>query len=270
MSRIPAAILVAAWLGTSVSLAAEDTDRLFDALRLDDVVDVMREEGIAAGDDLEADLFPGSGGLLWDEAVRDIYDRSEMLEAVRARFDDAVQAGSIPVLVEFFESETGQRLVELEIAARRAMIDEAVEAATEESARDAPQARRDLIDAFIAANDLVEQNVTGALNSNYAFYRGLLDEEAPVGPLSEDQVIADVYASEPQVRADTEAWLDGYLTLAYAPVDDEALSRYLEISESRAGQDLNTAIFAAFDELYDGISYELGRAAARFMRGQDL
>lgn len=270
MIRTFVTMSVAVWLGSSGPLAAQEDDRLFEALRLDDVIDVMREEGIEAGEDLEADLFPGNGGALWDKAVLDIYDRAEMVEIVRGRFDGALPEASVAPLLDFFGSETGQQLVRLEIAARRAMIDEAVEAAAEDAAFDASAARRDLIDGFIAANDLVEQNVTGALNSNYAFYRGLLDGDAPVGTLTEDQVIADVYASEPQVRADTIAWLDGYLTLAYAPIEDEALARYLELSESEAGQELNTAIFAAFDELYDEISYELGRAAARFMRGQAL
>lgn len=270
MSRTFAAVFVAAWMGVSPPLAAQDANRLFEALRLDDVVDVMREEGIAAGEELEADLFPGRGGHLWDQVIRDIYDQTEMLEAVSTNFEGAVADASVAPLLEFFESETGQRVVELEIAARRAMIDETVEAAAAESARDATKARRRLIESFIDANDLIEQNVTGALNSNFAFYRGLMDGEAPIGTLSEDQVIADVYASEPQVRAETIEWLESYLTLAYAPVEDEVLQHYLDLSRSEAGQDLNAAIFTAFDGLYDDISYDLGRAAARFMSGQDL
>ncbi|WP_375261355.1 DUF2059 domain-containing protein [Palleronia sp.] len=269
MFRTSAAVF-AVCVGASAPLAAQDAERLFEALRLDDVVEVMRGEGIVAGEALEADLFPGRGGPLWDRVVRDIYDRSEMIEVVHDRFGKAIPEASVAPLIGFFESETGQRLVELEIAARRAMIDEAVEDAAAESARDATAARRDLIRDFIEANDLIEQNVTGALNSNLAFYRGLLDGEAPIGGLSQDQVIADVYASEPQVREDTVDWLEGYLTLAYAPVDDMALQQYLDLSRSDVGQDLNTAIFAAFDELYDDISYDLGRAAARFMSGQDL
>ena len=268
MSRISAVVPLFIWMGTAAPLAAQGADRLFDALRLDEVIEVMREEGIVAGEELEADLFAGRGGQLWDEAVLDIYDRDRLEQVVRDRFD--VPEEVVPPLVEFFESEIGQRLVEYEIAARRAIIDPDVEAAAMEAADDASEGRRDLIDGFIAANDLVEQNVSGALNSNLAFYSGLLDGDAPIGALSEDQVLSDVYASEPQVRADTEAWLGAYLTLAYAPVEDDALTQYLELSDSEAGQDLNSAIFRAFDGLYDTISYELGLAAAGFMQGQDL
>ena len=78
-------------------------------------------------------------------------------------------------MIAFFEGPLGRRVVELELSARRALLDEDVEAAS----RTALEARRadddpllDRLEAFISVNDLIESNVVGALNSNIAFYRG--------------------------------------------------------------------------------------------------
>ncbi len=48
------------------------------------------------------------------------------------------------------------------------------------------------------------------------------------------------------------------------------LETYTEFSASDTGVALNGALFAAFDDMLDSISFALGREAARVMAGQGL
>ena len=126
------------------------------------------------------------------------------------------------------------------------------------------------IEAFVEVNDLVDENVEGALNANLAFLRGLDDGGAFPEPMPEDELLAQVWASEPEVRAEMEGWLGGFLSLAYEPLEDEALDAYIAFSESPEGQALNRALFDGFDAMYRGLSGELGRATAAQIAGQDI
>ncbi|MBJ3762849.1 DUF2059 domain-containing protein [Maribius pontilimi] len=249
------------------------TQALFDALRLGDVIAIMRQEGVEYGADLEAEMFPGDGGPAWAAAVDTIYDAAAMERGILDGLDTRLEDDDAEELADFFTSEPGQTIVDLEIEARRAMRDSDVEEAAEERAMQMRQdgsERMDLIEDFIAANGLIEQNIAGALNSNFAFYRGLDEGNAFEVPMTEDQMIMDVWAQEPEIRDDTEQWVYGYLTLAYQPLSDGDLEAYIALSQTDAGQALNDALFAAFDVVYSDISRQLGARAADFMQGEDI
>ena len=128
----------------------------------------------------------------------------------------------------------------------------------------------DLVTQFIDANDLIETNVVGAMNSNYAFYQGLLAGGAFPYELTEEQVLADVWGQEPEIRQNTTEWLYSFFILAYQPLPQEDLETYIAFSETEAGAALNDALFAAFDGMFEDISQALGLAASRYMGGQDL
>jgi len=205
--------------------------------------------------------------------VERIYDRTAMEEAVRGRAEPALSEAEVEELTAFFTSETGRKIVSLEISARRALLDEAVEQMSEESyaaALEEGDPRLDLLEEFVEANDLVERNVVGALNSNYAFYAGLADGGAFDFDLTEEQILRDVWGQEPEIRTDTTEWLYSYLFLAYRPLSDDELEAYIALSASDAGQALNGALFEGFDAMFNGISAALGMAAAQFMGGQEL
>ena len=119
-------------------------------------------------------------------------------------------------------------------------------------------------------NNLVETNVAGALNTNLAFYYGLLDGGAFGGALTEDQILADVWSQEQEIRENTSEWIYSFLFMAYQPLEDEDLEAYIAFSETEAGEDLNRAMFASFDRLFEGISRSLGRAAANEMTAEEL
>ncbi|SLN39727.1 hypothetical protein ROJ8625_01863 [Roseivivax jejudonensis] len=250
---------------------AAPVDDLLAALGIPRVIEIMREEGLNYAETMGADMgFAGSGSD-WASVAGRIYDTDRMEESMRAGFAESLGDRDLGPLVSFFNEAPGDRIVELEIEAREAMV--APEA--EEAAREAYRARAEeggdrleQIDRFVAAGDLVEQNVTGALNASLAFYEGLVDGGAL--EMSEDEILRDVWAQEGETRADTEEWLYAYLLLAYEPLSGDTLETYVDFGESEDGRALNRALFAGFNDMYNDLSYAMGLAAARQMAGTEL
>ena len=250
-----------------------DLDRLYEVLQLDAVTEIMQQEGTRYGATIGEDMFPDRLDGEWDLAVAQIYDLERMQDKVRADFAQSLTDADIAPILAYFETAPGQTFVTLEISARRAMLDEAVKDASEDSATIARADRTprfQMIAEFIETNDLIEPNVVGALNSNYAFYVGLMDGDAFGGDLSEDQILTDVWTQEPDIRANSTDWLFSFLLMAYDPMSDDDLADYIAFSKTDAGAAVNLALFEAFDEMFEGISYQLGRAAADVMTAQDL
>jgi hypothetical protein len=270
--------LLVAVLLSALPLRAQtaDPESVLQTLRIPEMIAVMQDEGIAYGDDLEEQLFPGAGGARWDGIVAGIYDEPALLQRFQSAFSARLAADpqAMDEIVGFFGTDRGQRILSLEIAARRALLDEAAEEAAAVSvddmrARDDP--RLAVLERFAAANDLIEQNVSGALNANFAFYQGMSDGGAfDAAKMTEADMLADVWSQEPEIRAETESWLYPFLALAYEPLSDADLQAYLAFSESGASRAMNAAMFAAFDEVFRAISRDLGRAAAEMLSGQDI
>lgn len=250
--------------------------RLLDLLRLQETVEIMREEGMAYAEVLAQDMLPGPAGQSWSDAVERIYDAARMEDTVRIGFAETYGRQDVTTtpLEAFFASDPGRDIIGLEISARRAMTD----ATIEESARAAYQraridggdqdARLAELDRMILSNDLIEANVVGGMNSSVRFYQGLADGGAI--PLTEGDILAQVWGSEDETRSDTTEWLYAYLLLAYGPVEDADLAAYIDVLESREGQAMNTALFAGFDTMFSDISYALGRALAQEMLVEEL
>ncbi|MCU0856260.1 MAG: DUF2059 domain-containing protein [Rhodobacteraceae bacterium] len=264
-----AVALLLPWAGP----AHADAAALFDALGMPEIIEVMRDEGIDYGETIRADLLGGQGGNGWTRTVAGIYDtdamRREMLEGFESRLDGV----ALDSLMEFFGSERGQRIVALEVEARRSLLSEEVEEAAKAAAADLAAQEPDrfaLLTEFVEANDLVESNVIGALNSNYAFYMGLAAGDAFQEDLSEADILADVWSQEDAIRDDTEEWVYSYLNLAYDPLSDEDIAAYTALSRTPEGKALNRALFGAFDDLFVGISRRLGEGAAGILAGQDI
>lgn len=248
---------------------------LSEVLRIGDTVAVVREEGITYGRSLEDEMFPGRGGADWHRVVELVYDA----QAMRRRFDAAFAAalkddpGAVAAAVAFFGDARGQRLVGLEIDARKALLDEAAEDAARANFDELAAARDprvDLLRRFAEANDLIESNVMGALNANLAFYRGMAEAGGLGEDMNEADMLADVWGQEGDIRTETERWLFPYLALAYGPATDADLEAYIAFSESPEGQRLNAALFAAFDAVFGTLSLDLGRATARQMMGEEI
>jgi Uncharacterized protein conserved in bacteria (DUF2059) len=248
---------------------------LSEVMQFDALFAVLREEGMAHGDTMEADMFPSGGGAEWRSAVSDIYE----LSVLRGRFDAALHkalgsdAEAMAEIVAFFDTDLGQRIVGLEIEARRAFTVEATEEAARVAADRAAAAREPkvaLIRRMIEASDLLEMNVAASMSGNLAFMTGMAATGAYGSDIPQDQMLSDIWAQEEQTRADTSTWLYAYLGLAYDPLDEAELETYVAFWESSAGKRLNAALFAAFDQVFRGVSHDLGRAAGQAMQGRDI
>jgi Uncharacterized protein conserved in bacteria (DUF2059) len=269
---ITAAAVLSVLLPWAASANA-DAAGLFDALGMPAIIEVMREEGIDYGETIRADLLAGQGGSGWTETVSGIYDTDSMRRMMLEGFEARMDGVALDPLMAFFESELGRRIVEHEAEARRALLSDDVEEAAKAAAADL--AARDpgrfaLLTDFVEANELVESNVIGALNSNYAFYMGLAAGDAFDEDLSEADILADVWSQEQAIREDTEEWVYSYLTLAYDPLSDEDIAAYTALSRTAEGRALNRALFGAFDDLFVDISRRLGEGAAGILAGQDI
>lgn len=263
--------------GASAAAVQEDASliALGEALRLDQLFPVLREEGLAYGASLEEEMFPGSGRGFWGDAVSAIYDADTM----RKRFDAALAAelagesAALSEAVTFFGSELGQRVVGLEIEARRAFLDTATEEAARVAADDRTGARDPLVRQlrrFIEAGDLLEMNVAAALSANLAFMTGMSDSGVYGEGLPQDQLLSDVWAGEEGIRDNSGLWLNAFLGLAYSPLPEADVDAYVAFLESPAGQRLNAALFAAYGAVYREISYDLGRAVGMAIQSRGI
>lgn len=255
---------------TALPMRADDIDRLMTALHFEEIVEIMRAEGLRYGGDVGDEMLSPVERARWDRVVGRVYDMDQMLTQVQSRFAEAMQGVDATALLAFFEGQ-GAEIVALEIAGRRALLDEETESAAEASyaelaAADAPIIAR--VATLIADSDLIERNVAGALNANLEFYRGLADGGGLT--LSEADMLAEIWSQEEVMRAETRSWVQAYLTMAYKPLPEESLDAYIALYRSAEGRQLNHALFVAFDAMYAVLSYQLGLAAALTMEGEDL
>lgn len=267
---------VATVMGTALSgqtAQVAKADALFEAIGMPQMIEIMREEGLAYGETLAQDMLPGGPSAQWSIAVSAIYDIEMMYEEVRGAFGEAIEGDDIDRMLAFYTAEPGTTIVNLEVSARRALLDDAVETASKENAAIAMVDETDryvMIKDFIEANDLIESNVVGALNSSYAFYMGLIDGGAMPAGMTAETALEDVWMQEPEIRSNTTEWAYSFLLMAYQPLSDDDLAAYLAFSQTEAGRDLTDALFVAFNGMFDDISRALGLASSRFMISQEL
>ncbi|MEZ5869033.1 MAG: hypothetical protein R3D46_11555 [Defluviimonas denitrificans] len=267
--------LAAVSVAFAAPVVASQTDEIMSVLRLPEVFSVLSAEGESYGEELDANMLDGAGGAAWTEAVRQIYQPDRLLPQFETALRKAVDASGTdftPVL-DRFRSDLGVQATSLEISARRAMLDPDVEDAsrlTLEDLRAEEAPRLALIEEFVSVNNLVEDNVTSGLNANLAFYQGLRDAGA-IGPeMGEGDMLAEVWSQEDAIRAETDTWVNAYLTMAYAPLSDDKLRRYTDMTRGAEAQALNRVITEAYNAVFMDVSRQLGRAAGAVLAGQDL
>lgn len=268
----PLRVMLMVLLVWAAPLRADPADLtgLINALRLPDVLGVMRAEGLAQGEDLGADLLPDRNDARWLTDLDRLYDEDRMLSVVTAELRRGLAGVNLAPLTAYFLSDIGQQLIAGELAARRAFLDPAIEDAAR-SALPPPEsedARGLTILAFIAANDMVDLNLSGGMNASLRFYQGL----AQGGQLdmSEAEMLDDVWSREEETRTDSALWLRALLTRAYRDIPVDGIAGYVELSLTPEGKALNVALFAGFDRMYGDLNYALGLALASRLSGEDL
>ncbi len=251
--------------------AQSGVEPLFEAMQMDRLIAQMRDEGLAYGETLADDMLPGGVDAQWRALLTRIYDTDKMADVVRAEFTRAFGETDPAPLLSFFQSAPGQALVEAELDTRAAIANPEIEEAARDIWRQADKStpRQQLIADYVAINDLLEYNVSGAMTSNYQFFTGLVEGGAI--DMTEDEILQDVWAQEAETRADTREWLFGYLTMAYDELPESTLADYVALSRTDAGRALNRALFAGFDRMYAEQSLSLGLAVASLMaQGEEL
>ena len=267
-------MLLAVGLSVPPAIAAGRSAELHELTRLlgfAETVQIMREEGLSYGAELRDSMVPDASPAVWEAAVARIYDTDKMLDVVTEEFDTALAGADLAPMLAYFRGDEGQEIVRMELAARRAFMAEGIEDGARAMVAELAEADAPLlgqVDTLIADSDMVEFNVMGQLNAQLNFYRGLV--EGGAFEMTEEEMLSDVWAQEEAAREDSRDWLRAFMTMAYQPVDDPVLERYAEFYRTEPGQDLNRALFAGFDRMYDELSYLLGFAVAEQMRSQPL
>ena len=256
-------------------LMAGRAEAVMELLRLDEILEVMRVEGIEHGTSIGEAMLSPQDGEAWSGLVARIYDTDRM----RAIMVEGLESGlpgdgaAVEAAEAFFGSPLGRRVVELEVTARRAMLDEAVEESAREAWDEMAAEGGDRVAAlrrFVEVGDLVEQNVAGGLNATFAFYVGLRDSGAGMADMGEADLLDEVRGQEAAIREEIDGWLHAYLAMAFGPLDAAELEAYTDFFASREGQALNSALFAGFNGMFEALSRQMGRAAGGMMLGEDL
>ncbi len=247
---------------------------MFEAMGMYEMLPIMAEEHVMGAEAMQAGLFPGRGGEAWQQRIASIHSPERLVTLFEANFPSSdVSAETIRAVTDFMQSDAGQRLIQGEIAARRAFLEEDAIANGNAAlllAMETGDARLESLRAFNEVNDLINRNVSGALNARFSLFRGLADGGAFEDDMGEDLMIDDVLAHEPQIREATVEWLFSFQATAYADVENSDLEAYVAHSESEAGQEIIAALFIAFDNLLGTLNYDVGYAAAPYIGGEDL
>lgn len=264
-------ILALLWPAAALAqLSQAQVGELFKTVRLADVLQIMAEESAKHGAQLDASMLEGQGGPGWARIIDGIHDPSRWEQRLQGVVASQLAPEEFTAIQAFFSSAQGQALIDLEVSARRALMDEAVEEASRQRMLQMRGHGDDLVALvarFIEVNNLIDANVVGALNANMAFFDGLAEGS---GAPAAGGTTQDVWAQEPEIRANTEDWAFTFLTMAYAPLPDGELDTYIAFSESPAGQAYNRALFVAFDEMFVATSRALGRALGKMLVAEEL
>lgn len=249
--------------------------RVWDVMALDLLMPILRDEALIEAESMEAEVFQRDNSS-WLDAVAQIHDPARLQRLFESGLtgisSDTAQDG-LEAALSFYRTSLGQRLIGLETSARQAMLDPDTEASArtafaEAASREDPRVSQ--IARLIEEGDLIGPNVAGGLNAALAFSQGFADGGGFDMPLTENQMLADAWAQEPSIRAETLGWMEAYLMLAYSPLNDAELERYIRFAGSDAGQALSAALFAGFDAMFLQTSRDLGLAAAGQIQGREL
>jgi signal transduction histidine kinase len=255
---------------------ASDLGRLY---LLEPLFQIMAAEGLAsAGEDAAVPIDPMEQAL-WRAELARIYEASRMQalfeETVAAKL--AQQSQVEQDALDFARSELGARVLQLEVTAREALLDDAVDEMARlalSEARDAsPESpvgqRLALVRERIAVNDLIELNVSLGMNTTLAYYQGML-AEAPDPSFEAQELLSLVWSQEEDIRADIEDWIESYFLMAYQPLSDDEFRSYIDYCASPLGDAFNRVLFAGFDAVFVGISRDVGRALGRVLGAESL
>ncbi|WP_171211502.1 DUF2059 domain-containing protein [Ruegeria sp. HKCCA5426] len=248
--------------------AAEKVDRLMEALRLSEVVDILTSEGKAQAHTMNETFMGNSGGEYFHTQIEDIYNPDWIHDQISMAFLETLTDSQLDRAIVFFESDLGQTIVSLENSARLAIQDETIKEMAQDSyfAIDRSSQSYRLIDEYIEVNDLIEKNVQSSLNADYNFFRALTEDAGGDGTDLIEQLLLD----KDNIERETVTWLYSFLLLAYQPLTEAQMRENIAFSRTDTGRAMNDAFFLGFNRMYDDVYYRLGLAVSHVLSGSDL
>ena len=275
MPAMPVAFPGPARAEDSSQVATVSVADLERSLGIAELVGVLAREGQGYGDTLDQSMFGGKGGPRWKATVSRIYDPA-VLSARFSRAFEAALAGQPELVAKataYISTPAGQRIMQLERAARETLLEPDAREAAEVNAaklRDARSPRLKQIRRLIEAGDLIESNVAAELTGSAAFNEALAATQPPEQRLPEVDRMAQVWRQESEIRAGATSWLVTFMTLAYAPLSDEELQAWVDFSASETGKALHQAVSTAFSETFREVMAELGHEAGQVLLGSRI
>ena len=265
------AIFVTTVLFLTRPVCAEIHHDIYAALHMDEVVAVMRQEGLDEAEATAEIYLKNSVRNNFDGAVDALYAeasiKGQLLNGLRA----ALSESDAELALEFYRTPLGMLVGKLETTGRVAISNDAVEEMAISIAQKALQAKDERAELLQSAADemgLTEYNLSGAFAARYAFLSGL--SEADELGISQDQIIELIAADEDSLRAEIDQWVLGFVFMAYRPLSDTELSDYLAFQMSSIGKALNQALFESFNAVSIPNAGQLGKLLATALQARDL
>ena len=139
-----------------------------DHLRLAELIEIVRSEGIDCADSLDTDMLNGQDGPVWAEQIDTIYNIQLMSEIVRNEIA-TLPEDQLRQINQFYSGLLGVDIVELEMAARAAMqhidIKNLAVGSYQIVLAEDPQSVENIL-TINDADQLIDRNVTATLTPN--------------------------------------------------------------------------------------------------------
>lgn len=252
-----------------------EAEIIAELIQLDPLLEALAEEGHKYGADVGKSLFGFGGGLRWRSQVKAAYAPERlkpifMQALAQSIYEDTDQLAQI---VQFYESNPGDKIPKYELEARKKLMDEAeAEAAQVQAeklrAEQSPRMRQ--IQRIITEGDLIEMNVISSMNALIAFDQGVASAAQNSNNSAKHKGFGEIWAQESNIRADSASWLMAYFTTASEALTDQELRLWADFSASDAAKSLNRAISSGMDAAQTHAMTELGRAAGMILEGDNI
>ena len=242
------------------------SQRLVEVLQTPRLLEQLSLEAERSADDVNRDFLGGEGGPVYADTVARLNDPARLVPIIEETLAKELSEDDRKLVISFFESELGQNIIQLELSARSTIFDPAVEQAVR--AHVAEEGVSPIVADMIVQGDLIERNVTDAMEVLRQFYLGRIAGGALDLPAAD--IESFVEANRDSVRFETQQWLEAYMTLAYSPLSDDDLQTYAEFWKTEAGSAFDRALFAAYLRVFVENSFALGQIVGRLEASDEI
>lgn len=262
MRALALCLAVCLWSGAALA----DGMRLFEALQGPRLLSLLAQEAERSAEDVNRDFLGGDGGQVFIDTVARLNDPARLAPRIASGLETALASDVLDAVTLFFESDLGQDIVNLELSARSTIFDPTVEQAVRAEVRERGVPK--LVTQIIEEGDLVARNVADAERVLRQFYVGRLTGGAD--DMDQAMIEALIADNQEAMRLETQAWLEGFMTLAYSPLSPDELQTYANFWRTDAGQAYDRALFEIFAEVFEENSFALGQLVGRLEVSDDI